>query len=220
MNIIPDVLPVLDPIVSTKLTFAGKKVQHGDVVSSLTSAKPPTLNTQAYEQGTKLYTIAVVNSDVPNVEKDGYEYRCHFLACNIPLSPTNTLVPFDRLKADQVILPWLPPYAQKGLPYQRMSIIILAQPPVERTENSPSQPLDVAGIKDAGRYAERRNFIMKSFADRFALKPVGVDLFRTVWDEFTADVMRRAGVPGWDVEFKRKRVEPLPYQRKGSERYR
>ena len=70
------------------------------------------------------------------------------------------------------------------------------------------------------RFAVRENFNLRAFADRFNLTPIGADLFRTKWDEGTQGVMRRAGVVGWDVEFRRKRVEPLPYKRKGGERYR
>jgi large subunit ribosomal protein L35 len=32
--------------------------------------------------------------------------------------------------------------------------------------------------------------------------------------------MKRAGIIGHDIEFKRKRVEPLPYKRLKEERYR
>ncbi|KAI6869130.1 PEBP-like protein [Hortaea werneckii] len=221
MNVVPDVLPAIDPIVSTTLSFSGKRVQHGDFVSSLTSEKPPALDIQAYEKGEKLYTIAVVNPDVPSVQKDGYDYRCHFLASNVRLSPTSTLVRLGSLDSEQqVILSWLPAFAQKGLPYQRMSVFVFEQPKVEATENSEYRSLDVAEIKGMKKYTQRQGFKLRSFADRFSLKPVGVDLFRTQWDEYTAAVMQRAGVPGVDVEFKRKRIEPLPYQRKSSERYR
>ncbi|KAI7601534.1 hypothetical protein KC343_g15217, partial [Hortaea werneckii] len=158
---------------------------------------------------------------VPSVQKDGYDYRCHFLASNVRLSPTSTLVRLGSLDSEQqVILSWLPAFAQKGLPYQRMSIFVFEQPKVEATENSEYRSLDVAEIKGMKKYTQRQGFKLRSFADRFSLKPVGVDLFRTQWDEYTAGVMQRAGVPGVDVEFKRKRIEPLPYQRKSSERYR
>jgi len=223
MNVVPDVLPAVDPIVSTQLSFSGKKVQHGDFVSSLISESAPTLNIQSYDKGKRLYTIAVVNPDVPNVEKDAFDYRCHFLASNIELSPTDTLVRFGKLSEEnQVVLPWLPAYAQKGTPYHRMSVFVFEQ---ARSDDMTSttlayQSLDVSAIKEAGRYTKRPGFNMRSFVDKFGLKPVGVDLFRTQWDEGTAGVMQRAGISGSDVEFKRKRVEPLPYQRRSSERYR
>ncbi|KAF3359796.1 hypothetical protein VdG1_05005 [Verticillium dahliae VDG1] len=54
--------------------------------------------------------------------------------------------------------------------------------------------------------APATGFSLKSLRDKFALTPTGFTLFRTVWDEHTAEVMHRAGVPGADVEFRPNRV--------------
>ena len=220
MTVIPDVLPHIDPSVSTALSFSNKKIPHGDFVFSELSETPPSLDIQCYDKGERLVTIAVVNPDVPNVEKDGFDYRCHFLASNIPISPTNTSVDLAQLDAEtQIILPWLPPYAQKGAPYQRMCVFVLEQHPPD-TLLIDGKQLDIAPIKQRARYTVRENFILRSFMDKHGYMPVGVDLFRTQWDEGTAGVMERAGIVGADVEFKRKRVEPLPYKRLKGERFR
>ncbi|KAK5113752.1 hypothetical protein LTR85_010769 [Meristemomyces frigidus] len=222
MNVVPDVLPAIDSVISTTLSFAGKRVQHGDFVDSLMSEQAPIMQIQPYDKGKRLYTVVVVNPDVPNVEKDAFDYRCHFLASNIEISPIDTRVHLGRLSEEsQVILPWLPAYGQKGAPYQRMSIFVLEQPKSDDPSSGSShQTLDVAAVKETGRYTQRHGFNLRSFVDKHLLKPVGVDLFRTQWDEGTAAVMQRAGIIGWDVEFKRKRVEPLPYRRMDSVRYR
>jgi len=251
MTVIPDILPYIDPTVSTSLSFGRTKVPHGDIVLSTLSEQAPKLRIQTYEKGEKLLTIAVVNPDVPNVEKDGFDYRCHFLAANIPIAPTQTDVDFAKLDSEsQVIIPWLPAYAQKGLPYQRMAIFIFEQTPYEianeaavaaSTASASSDPgspapstddfptlypprsstsLPVQAIKTKARYTVRENFILRSFASKYRLNTIGADLFRTKFDEGTADVMARAGIVGGDVEFRRKRVEPLPYKRLKSERYR
>ncbi|EME85742.1 uncharacterized protein MYCFIDRAFT_41188 [Pseudocercospora fijiensis CIRAD86] len=211
MNVIPDVLDEIDPTVSVELSFSSpanplksRKVHHGDLVDSRVSEHPPNLNIQPFEKGEKLVTIAVVNPDVPNVEKDAFDYRCHFLACNVPVSATRTYVELGKLSEEsQIVIPWLPAYSQSGLPYQRMAIFVLEQPPAS-----------------AVAFSMRKDFILRDLRDTFDLKPVGVDLFRTVWDDGTAGVMQRAGIVGWDVEFKRKRVEPLPYKRLKEERFR
>ena len=235
MTVVPDVLPAIDPIVSTSLSFGKKKVPHGDFVDSLISERAPDIVIQPYNPGERLVTIAVVNPDVPNVAKDGFDYRCHFLASNIRISPTDTFVSLGRLDPEtQVILPWLPPYAQKGAPYQRMSVFVLEQPASEAsiatepsddttpttTSSSRTHPLSLPPIKASPRYTKRDNFILRSLVSKYRLHPVGVDLFRCRWDEGTQEVMQRAGVVGADVEFRRKRVEPLPYRRLKAERYR
>lgn len=235
MHVTPDVLAKIDPIVETTLSFPGpmrssqrqasRMVQHGDLVDSRVSEKAPNLKIQPFQKGDKLYTIAVINPDIPNVSTDAFDRRCHFLACNVPISPTSTLVQLSKLGDDQVVLPWLPAYSQKGLPYQRMSIWILEQQPQGKLPPGsgdvlPSTPMDVKAIKEHDQFSKRENFDLRRFVSFSKSQAVGVDLFRTVWDEGTAGVMRRAGVIGSNVEFKQKRIDPLPYKRLKEVRYR
>ena len=209
MNVVPDVLPTVDPILSVQLAFGRRNVQPGEFVDSRVSEIPATLRIQAYNRGERYVTVAVVNPDVPNVRKDGFGYRCHFLACNIKISPTQISVPLASLSKDsQIVLPWLPAYTQKGAPYSRMSIFILEQP-----EGN-------IGMDAARNKVQSEGFILRAFADRHCLKPIGVNLYRSQWDEGTSGVMQRAGVPGHDVQFKRMRVEPLPYKKLPGSRYR
>jgi large subunit ribosomal protein L35 len=225
MTVIPDVLPHIDPTYSTDVWFSQHKVPHGDFVFSTTSETPPTLNIQPYDKGQRLVSIVVINPDVPNVEKDGFDYRCHFLACNIPLSPTQTRIDLSKLNAEtQIIQPWLPPYVQKGLPYQRHALFIFEQNATatrpEYLQNAGDATLDLRKLRELlPQFWQREDFILRSFMDKLRIKPVGVDLFRAKWDEGTRGVMERSGVIGADVEFKRKRVEPLPYQRLKGDRF-
>lgn len=210
MNVTPDILPSLDPVVNVDLAFGSRAVQPGEFVDSRVSEIPARLSIQVYNKGERYVTVAVVNPDVPDVEKDGFGYRCHFLACNIKVSPTAGNVSLHQLAADsQVVLPWLPAYAQKGAPYNRMSVFVL--------EQQEGQMIDAAALKDK---TQRDGFILRSFVDRHALKPVGANLFRTKFDEGTAGVMQRAGIAGHDVEFKRMKIEPLPYKKLPGSRYR
>lgn len=239
MHVVPDVLPSIDPSVSTSLVFTNsesgrqQKHQHGDFVLSTVSEQPPSITIQPYDKGERLVTIAVVNPDVPNVEKDSFDSRCHFLASNILISPTETSVDLGNLDEEsQVIIPWLPPYAQKGAPYQRLCLFVLEQhppsiaapPPGPNTKTTDGSPryarLDLAHLRFRNRYTHREDFSLRSFVSKHEYKPVGVDLFRAQWDEGTAEVMERAGLVGADVEFKRKKIEPLPYKRLKGERFR
>lgn len=209
MNVVPDILPAIDPVVSVELAFGRQKIESGEFVESRISEYPARLNIQPYEKGERYVTIAVVNPDVPNVSKDGFDYRCHFLASNIKISPTDTTVLLRLLSAEsQIILPWLPAYAQKGAPYNRMSIFVLEQAQGE---------IDISASR---RKVKRDGFILRSFVDRHELNPIGVNLFRSQYDAGTAGVMQRAGIPGGDVEFKRMKIEPLPYKKLPGSRYR
>lgn len=210
MNVTPDILPSIDPTVSVDLAFGNRAVQPGEFVDSRVSEIPARLNIQAYNKGERYVSIAVVNPDVPDVAKDAFDYRCHFLACNIKISPTSGHVPLHQLAADsQIVLPWLPAYTQKGAPYNRMSVFVF--------EQQEGQLLDAKALQEK---TQRDGFILRSFADRHRLKPVGVNLFRSQYDEGTAGVMQRAGIPGHDVQFKRMKIEPLPYKKLPGSRYR
>ena len=210
MKIIPDVVQNFEPTADVKLVFGSRNILPGDFVESIVSENPCRLSVQLFERGTRLVTIAVVDSDVPNVEKDGFDYRCHFLASNIPITPTFPFVNLARLPADsQILLPWLPPFAQKGSPYHRISIIVLQQ--------KDNIPID---INVAKQKVQHDKFILRSFMTRHMLKPFGATLFRNKWDEGTAGVMMRADLPGADMELKRIKVEPLPYKRRNPASFR
>jgi len=210
MNVLPDVIPNCDPILDVKISFGKKAVPPGDFVESHISETPCQLTLQLFDRGEKMVSIAIVDPDVPNIETDSFDTRCHFLASNITISATQTLVDLAKLSVDsQVLLPWLPPHAQKGSPYHRLSIIVLQQ-----KDNIPID-LEIARKKIA-----RDGFSTRSFMSRHILSPISASLFRNQWDESTAAVMQRAGLAGADVELKRKKVEPLPYKRRNPSSFR
>ena len=210
MKIIPDVVDSFEPTADVRVAFGRQKIQPGDFVSSTVSENPCHLNVQVFDRGDRLVTIAVVDSDVPNLESNGFDSRCHFLASNIPISPTSPSINLAKLSPDtQVILPWFPPFAQKGSPYHRLSILVL--------EQKDNIPID---LEVAKKMAQRKNFVFRSFRVRHMVKPFGATLFRTKYDEGAMGVMTRAGVPGAEVELKRVKVEPLPYKRRNPSSFR
>ncbi|KAK2801495.1 hypothetical protein FQN50_007711 [Emmonsiellopsis sp. PD_5] len=210
MKVIPDVLPHIDPIADVKLAFGRKDVPPGNFVNSQVSSVPARLSIQSFERGEKLVTIAIVDSDVPDPENDIFRSRCHFLAVNVPISPTSPKVALEQLsEGDQVVLPWLPPYAQKGSPYHRLSVIVL--------EQKNQAALELAKVAEK---VQRDDFSLRALETRHRLKPIGAHLFRSQWDEDTATVMKNAGIEGAEIELRRKRVEPGPYKRRNPSSFR
>ena len=211
MHIVPDILPHIDPVAEVTLSFGRHNIQPGALVDSRVSASPVKLNVQVFDKGPRLVSVVVVDPDVPNLETDGFDYRCHFMALNISISPTATSLPLARFRKDdtQLVLPWIPPFSQKGAPYHRMSVFVL--------QHNDGNELDVEHVKKS---VKRDGFHLRSFISKFRLTPVGVALFRTVWDEGTASVMKKAGIEGADIEFLRKKPEKLPFKKKDGIRYR
>ncbi len=210
MKVVPDVIPNIDPRLDVKIVFGNKVVQPGEFVDSYMSETPCRLTLQSYEPGEKVVTIAVVDPDVPNVETDGFDFRCHYLASNITISPTEPVVDLATLSAEsQVLLPWMAPFAQKGSRYHRLSIIILQQ--------KDNIPID---LEVAKRRVQRDGLTVRSLMSRHMLSPISASLFRVIWDDSMAGVMERAGIEGGDLELKRKKVEPLKYKRRNPSTFR
>lgn len=228
MNVVPDVLPSINLTADVSLHFHGRKGQTkflsprddevghrvevlpGEFVASKVSEHAPRLDVQVYDKGERFVTIAIVDADVPNLDKDGFDYRCHYLGVNIPITPTAPTVRLYQLNEEsQVILPWTPPYAVKGSPYHRLCVLVMQQPD--------GKQIDIAQAKTK---VQRDGFLLRSFADRHQLYSVGAHLFRTQWDEWMDDVMHRAGYEGVGTELRRKRGEKLPYKKKDGARYR
>lgn len=218
-HIVPDLLPKFEPLVDVKMTFRGYKVSPGAILNSRITEYAPTLRMQVFDKGERMFSVIVMDSDVPDAESDSYSKRLHFLATNIPWDPTKSSVPLSRLGVDTtsstyttvpepgaLAVPWLPAFAQKGAPYHRMSVFVL--------QHNGNVELDAAKLKELYDGAGRDGFSLKSFRDKFGLTPVGFNMFRSVWDENTADVMIRHEIPGVDVEFKRQRIVSLKPPRK------
>jgi large subunit ribosomal protein L35 len=202
--IVPDLLPKFEPVADVKLFFRGEKVSPGEILDSRITEVPPSLRMQVFDKGERLLSVAVVDADVPNTENDTFDRRCHFLAANIPWDPTKSSLPLSRVAAagGDVALPWLPPFSQKGAPYHRLAIFVFEH----------EHRVDPERLKKL--YGGRDGFALASFRNATHASPVGFNMFRTVWDEGTAGVMERHGIPGAEVEFKREKYESLKPHRK------
>ncbi|CZT40698.1 related to ribosomal protein YmL35 of the large subunit, mitochondrial [Rhynchosporium secalis] len=202
-GIVPDVLPHFEPTTEVKMAFRDRNVQPGEFIDSRVSEVPARLKVQVFDKGERLVTVAVIDSDVPLVDKDSFMSRCHYLATNIRISPTDTSLPLSHATESQLVLPWLPPFAQKGSPYHRYSVFVIQQ--------KSGQTFDIADMK---KTVHRDKFNLKSFVDKYQVTPIGMSIFRSIWDEGTAGVMSRAGIEGADIEFKRKKVIALKPKQK------
>jgi large subunit ribosomal protein L35 len=217
MHVTPDVLPEIDPVLDIDLIWHNRVVPPGEFVPSSWSENPPSLKIQKFDKGETLVTIVAVDSDVPNLETDSFDSRCHGIWTNISISPTKVdigVLQGKETKNEQTVLPWALPYAQKGSPYHRISLFVFEQPE--------GKQLSQAQIKTLTEKSTASNMWLRGFAAETGFKPVGVTMFRCQWDDNTAAVMERNGIPGADVEFKRKKPEKLPekYQVKDGLRYR
>lgn len=212
MNVVPDVLPSIDPVAAVDISFPGAKVQPGDFVESVHSQNLPILQVQVFNAGPRLVTVVVVDSDVPDFEKDAFTQRCHGAFSNIEISPTNGKIDLSQFvnKADSEVLSWIPPHALKGSPYHRLSVFVL--------EQADNKPVDIQKIQSL---CHREKVNMRLVASKETnLKVIGVTMFRTQWDDGTAEVMKTHGLEGSEVQMKRMPAEAAPYKKRDTRRMR
>ncbi|PWW79486.1 PEBP-like protein [Tuber magnatum] len=190
MHVIPDVLPNINPIVDVRVHFKGRKVQPGQMLDSLMVEEFPTVRVIPFKNEEILCTIAVVDPDVPDPKRDKFRYRCHWIVSNIPISPAQTTAVGRLAKPADTIVPYLPPHAQKGVPYHRYAMIVFRQP----------GKIDRATLEGN---VNRDNFTMRSFQDKNKLCPIGASMWRVEWDSHTKEIMQKHGLPGWDTMYKR-----------------
>ena len=215
MYVVPDMLPHLDPSAELNLAFGRRNVQPGEFVDSRVSEVPGRLRVQVFDKGERLVSVVIMDADVPDEKKDSFGTRSHFLAVNIPISSTSTSIHLGKLNEDQIVHSWLPPAAQKGAPYHRLAIFIVQQNTEEIHQDGRFDP------ENLRKNYQRDGFTMRRFLSKEkSLKPIGVHLFRTKWDEGTDGVMSRAGIEGANIEYTRKKPEKLPYKKKDGARYR
>lgn len=92
-------------------------------------------------------------------------------SCNLPLSSvTNQIDP----SKGKVLQDYIPPHPQKGTPYHRYTFILF------------EQRAEIPG----GAAVEKGNFEHRSFVQARALRPVGVNFFRQVWDGTVSQIYK------------------------------
>ena len=84
MKVIPDLLPYIDPVVDVQVRFRGRDVRPGTILDTRRTETQPTIKIVPFEVGEMLCTVAVVDPDVPDPEKDRYKYRLHWLVFVFP----------------------------------------------------------------------------------------------------------------------------------------
>lgn len=207
-HITPDVLPQFDPKIDVQMTFRGYKIQPGEIIDSLVTETPPNLRLQVFDSGKHLVSVVVMDSDVPDPENDAFTSRLHFIASNIEIDSLTKNISLNTISkepAEKLAVPWLPPTAQEGAPYHRLSIWIL--------RHKCNQPRDIKKLQE--EWLNRRDgFKLKDFISQYKMTPIGFNIFRSIWDPHTRQVMERHGIPGADVVYRRKRVHSLKQPKK------
>ncbi|GAA5999639.1 mitochondrial 54S ribosomal protein mL38 MRPL35 [Rhodotorula paludigena] len=174
MHVTPDLLAEIVPAADVRLQVAGETIEPGVFTLPAQTRQGFEVSAQVYHAEERLYTLLVVDPDVPDEFNQTFQTFSHLLTPNIPLSATSpATLPISSLPATHA---YVPPHPQRGTPYHRYTTLLLEQ----------SSPLTLEG--DAAPARERFN--VREFVAQHGLTPRGVSFFRQKWDAEVSDIWR------------------------------
>ncbi|KAF5314108.1 hypothetical protein D9611_006945 [Ephemerocybe angulata] len=213
MKVVPDLLPVLKPTVDLRVAVpattpdqfralaaqgrAGANVltvEPGVFLDPKNTLSPPMLYADAFHADTRLYTLLMVDPDVPDPERAGYKTYLHWMCPNVELSAARA----GRLTGLNGHTAYVPPHPQRGTPYHRYTVLLLPQPPVEGERYS--RNLEARAVREGGVSSrrldipvvgegERAGFDVRKFVEEWGLgMEGGAHMFREVWGAATSKV--------------------------------
>ncbi|PPQ70890.1 hypothetical protein CVT24_000558 [Panaeolus cyanescens] len=207
MNVVPDMLPSIHPSFHLRVVAQArpseieasnklhKEVEPGVFLEVKQTIQPPRLFANVYHTDTRLYTMLLVDLDVPNPEEESFTTYLHWMKPNIPLSATSP----ERISDLNTHTQYVPPHPQNGSPYHRYVTILLPQPPLEgseytlsaasRADGPTSAHLDIPIVPDE----QRLGFNVRDFVEKWNLdgsKGGGLHMWRAVWDDSVSEIYR------------------------------
>ncbi|KAH8822516.1 phosphatidylethanolamine-binding protein [Flagelloscypha sp. PMI_526] len=182
------------------------QVEPGTYLDSRQTQLAPKLYTRVFHPDTRLYTLLMVDYDVPDPSNQSFTSFLHWLVPNVPLSATKPGYNHRILLPKVSHTPYLPPHPQKGTAYHRYATFLLPQAPLDgvayppngRVQDKLYEPGLISGSQPTSKIItlpnqiEREGFDMRAFIKEFELNPAlggGVHMFREVWDEWVSSVI-------------------------------
>jgi len=184
MKVIPDVIPTIAPTVDLQVSYGtgagigdhggeGGDIWPGVFIPTAKTIEVPQVTATAFHPDERLYTLLLIDPDVPDELSMSFTSYVHYQLVDIPISATKTEIAPD---AANVLHSYIPPHPQKGTPYHRYSTVLLEQTQRGVTPAAlPGRHLSPGSIRD--------------YIEQNGLKPVGIHFFRQVYNpENTAAV--------------------------------
>ncbi|KAH9836712.1 PEBP-like protein [Rhodofomes roseus] len=194
MHVVPDLLPDLRPTIDLRLNFPEpppkdiyrrarvkrryQKMEPGMYLLPEQTWRPPMLYTSVWHTDTRLYTLFMIDLDVPDEANETFQAYLHWMHPNIPLSafsPSPISIPHPHTH-------YIPPHPQRGTPYHRYVILLLPQ-------SSHTEPIKLPKLSDAARLG----FNLRAFTEEHGFdgsKGGGAHMWREVWDETVSKIYR------------------------------
>lgn len=150
------------------------------VLISFKTLYPPWLRITAFHPETRLYTLVMVDPDVPDPTNISYKQFLHWVVPNIPLSALQSgkNIPLPENHP----APWIPPHPTNGTKYHRYVIFLFQNP-------DPNKPLEVPEYN----MEQRKTFNLRKFISEYGFQPEnggGAHMWRELWGTAVSDIHR------------------------------
>ncbi|KAG8220250.1 phosphatidylethanolamine-binding protein [Butyriboletus roseoflavus] len=135
MHVVPDAVPDFHPSFDLRVSFPEhqtkvvstvpkyKFVEPGIYLLPEQTIDPPRLHKDVFHTDERLYTLIMIDPDVPDEANNTYQSFLHWLQPNIPLSATSPSL-ISNINSHTK---YIPPHPQKGTPYHRYTVLLLPQ---------------------------------------------------------------------------------------------
>ncbi|GAA5933242.1 YbhB/YbcL family Raf kinase inhibitor-like protein [Sporobolomyces koalae] len=176
MSVTPDLLPEIAPEADLRIQIGEQQIVPGVFTKPAEAAQTRggiEVTAQVYHPDERLYTLLLVDPDVPDEMNQSFTTFAHWIVPNIPLSATSpSVLPLSSLAS---ALPFIPPHPQNGTPYHRYTVLLFAQ-----ADNAPLQLSE--------HEIERLDFNTRDFVAEHKLEAKGVSFFRQKWDSSVSKI--------------------------------
>ncbi|KAF8525130.1 phosphatidylethanolamine-binding protein [Hysterangium stoloniferum] len=197
MHAVPDLLPTFHPSLDLHIQFPrtdGHRtlrdrraanafyhtVEPGKFIAPELTINPPRVAATVFHTDTRLYTMLLLDPDVPNEETRSYQTYLHWLLPNIPLQASYRNIKIGPSTGRSSHTPYIPPHPQRGTPYHRYVLLLLPH-------LNPTQKLTIPVFTDQ----QRLGFDLREFSATWGLvlgPGGGAHMWREVWHEKVSEI--------------------------------
>lgn len=192
LHVIPDTLSTLEPRVDVRVKFGhNTKAEFADWVTPGTKlpafavSAPPTIEIQEFDNvdnTSGLYTVLLVNPDIPDLERNSFKTSLNYGLHNVPLTYNDNAITPGKLLSNPAYIfhQYEPLVPEKNSPTHRACLWVFRQA-------TPLADVDVSP----------ENFDIRAFVAQHNLQPVGAHVWRQDFDRSVNGVRKdHALAPG------------------------
>ncbi|KAH9808256.1 phosphatidylethanolamine-binding protein [Melampsora americana] len=174
LRVFPDILPAMAPTADLRANFQNIPISVGTFISASKSITPPTIRVQVFHPEEELYTLMMIDPDVPDPSNQSFTSYLHWLVPNLPISAIQSKeLTIDETNVTQ--LSYIPPHPARGSSLHRYTLLLFKQ--VSKLDSLPE--------------LNRLGFSARDWISSTEMQAVGVLSWTSKWREQEAKLISK-----------------------------